>query len=53
MTLNKRKKKKPLPSPELIKALKEGKIITKEIKEEKRKGYQIVNEMMKAIMKDD
>lgn len=45
--------KNPAPSAELTEALEEGEQIIKEIKEGKRTGYNNVNEMMKAIMKDD
>ena len=43
----------PRPSAELLEALEEGEQIIQEIKEGKRKGYRNVNEMTKAIMKDD
>ena len=45
--------KNPTPSSDLLEALEEGDTIIKEIKEGKRKGYHNVEEMMKAIMKDD
>ena len=38
------------PSKELLDALEEGEKIVQEVKEEKRKGYNNVNEMMKAIL---
>ena len=40
----------PKPSKDLLKALKEGEKIIKEVKEGKRHGYNNVNEMMKAIL---
>lgn len=43
----------PKPSRELLEALEEGEQIIKDIKEGKRKGYNNINEMMKAIMQDD
>ena len=43
----------PKHGKELLEALEEGEQIIQEIKESKRKGYNNVNDMMKAIMEDD
>ncbi len=40
----------PKPNKELLKSLEEGERIIQEIKEGKRKGYNNVNEMLKAIL---
>ena len=42
----------PEPSEELLEALKEGEKIIQEVREGKRKGYNNVNEMMRAILDD-
>lgn len=42
----------PKPSNELLEALKEGEDIIQEIREGKRKGYNNVNEMLRAIIDD-
>ncbi len=42
----------PKPSKELLEALQEGEQIIKEVKEGKRKGYNNVNEIMRAILDD-
>ena len=44
--------KKPEPTKELLEALKEGEEIFKEIKQGKRKGYDNVNDLMKALDED-
>ena len=42
----------PKPSQELLEALQEGETIIQEVREGKRKGYNNVNEMMRAILDD-
>lgn len=42
----------PKPSKELLDALEEGEKIIQEVRDGKRKGYNNVNEMMKAILDD-
>jgi DNA-damage-inducible protein J len=42
----------PRPSKELLDAIQEGEQIIQEYKEGKRKGYNNVNEMMRAILDD-
>ncbi len=42
----------PKPSKELLEALEEGEKIIQEVREGKRKGYNNVNEMMRAILND-
>lgn len=42
----------PKPNNELLEALKEGEDIIQEIREGKRKGYNNVNEMLRAIIDD-
>ncbi len=44
--------KNPKPNKELLEALEEGEKIIQEVREGKRKGYNNVNEMMKAIVND-
>ena len=40
----------PRPNKELLESLEEGEKITQEVKERKRKGYDNVNEMLRAIL---
>lgn len=42
----------PKPNKELLEALEEGEKIIQEVREGKRKGYNNVNEMMRAILDD-
>lgn len=42
----------PIPNKELKRALKEGEIIERKLKEGKRQGYSNVNEMMGSILND-
>lgn len=42
----------PKPSKELLEALEEGEKIIQEVRDGKRKGYNNVNEMLKAILDD-
>ena len=42
----------PKPNNELLDALKEGEDIIQEIRDGKRKGYNNVNEMLRAILDD-
>ena len=42
----------PKPNKELLEALEEGEKIIQEVKDGKRKGYNNVNEMMRAILND-